>query len=74
MKVDKNFSLCLESYRCEGKRVFKMLRWDYVIIRCEDIINYMVKDVEEVDEDEVFDIGDDLEVDLFGLMDMDGIR
>lgn len=50
-----------------------MLRWDYVIIRCGDIINYMVKDVEEVDEDEVFDIGEDLEVDLFGLMDMDGI-
>lgn len=50
-----------------------MLRWDYVIIRCEDIINYMVKDVEEVDEDEVFDIGDDLEVNLFGLMDMYGI-
>lgn len=51
-----------------------MSRRDYAITRREDTINYTVKDVEEADEDEVFDIGDDLEVDLSGLTDMDGIR
>lgn len=51
-----------------------MSRRDYAITRRGDTINYTVKDVEEADEDEVFDIGEDLEVDLSGLTDMDGIR
>lgn len=51
-----------------------MSRRDYAITRREDTINYKVKDVEEADEEEVFDIGDDLEVDLSGLTDMEGIR
>lgn len=51
-----------------------MSRRDYAITRREDTINYTVKDVEEADEEKVFDIGDDLEVDLSGLTDMEGIR
>lgn len=51
-----------------------MSRRDYAITRREDTINYKVKDVEEADEEKVFDIGDDLEVDLSGLTDMEGIR
>lgn len=69
LKVDKN-----PVHVQKGKRVSKMSRRDYAITRREDTINYTVKDVEEADEDEVFDIGDDLEVDLSGLTDMDGIR
>lgn len=74
LKVDKNPVHVQKVTDVKEKRVSKMSRRDYAITRREDTINYTVKDVEEADEDEVFDIGDDLEVDLSGLTDMDGIR
>ena len=51
-----------------------MSRRDYAVTIHQETFQYKVEDVENGDDDEVFDIADALEVDLSGLVDMDGIR